>query len=88
MRLRRWGKDEWVEERVHRETFAEERRGTEPPEAHLSAELGVSRTVVREASKVLAAPAGACESMEALIASTARGAGGVVEGRPAIGRNT
>jgi len=33
-------------------------------------------------------PAGARESMEALIASTARGAGSVVEGRPAIGRNT
>jgi hypothetical protein len=33
-------------------------------------------------------PAGACESMDALIASTARGAGSVVEGRPAIGRNT
>ena len=33
-------------------------------------------------------PAGAGESMEALIASTARGAGSVVEGRPAIGRNT
>jgi DNA-binding FadR family transcriptional regulator len=33
-------------------------------------------------------PAGARESMEALIASTARGAGSVVEVRPAIGRNT
>jgi GntR family transcriptional regulator, galactonate operon transcriptional repressor len=33
-------------------------------------------------------PAGARESMEAFIASTARGAGSVVEGRPAIGRNT
>jgi DNA-binding FadR family transcriptional regulator len=31
-------------------------------------------------------PAGARESMEALIASTARGS--VVEGRPEIGRNT
>ena len=61
---------------------------TLPPGADLSAELGVSRTVVREAIKVLAAPAGARESMEALIASTARGAGSVVEGRPAIGRNT
>ena len=60
---------------------------TLPPGADLSAELGVSRTVVREAIKVLA-PAGDRESMEALIASTARGAGSVVEGRPAIGRNT
>jgi DNA-binding GntR family transcriptional regulator len=33
-------------------------------------------------------PAGARESMEALIASTAREAGSVVEGRPAIRRNT
>jgi DNA-binding FadR family transcriptional regulator len=35
-----------------------------------------------------AEPAGARESMEALIASTAREAGSVVEVRPAIGRNT
>jgi DNA-binding FadR family transcriptional regulator len=86
---------------------------TLPPEADLAAEFGVSRTVMSEAIKVLAAnglvesrprvgtralavvdaigradPAGACESVEALIASTARGAGSVVEGRPAIGRNT
>jgi DNA-binding transcriptional MocR family regulator len=84
-----------------------------PPEADLSEQLGVSRTVVREAIKVRAAkglvesrpsvgartlavvqaigradPAGARESMEARIESTARGAGSVVEGRPAIGRNT
>jgi len=33
-------------------------------------------------------PAGARDSMEALIASTARGAGGIVERRPATGRRT
>jgi DNA-binding FadR family transcriptional regulator len=99
---------------------------TLPTEADLSTELGVSRTVIREAIKILAAkglvesrpktgtralgrtnrahrlvveaieradPAGARESMEALIAFTAREAGRVitaadVDGRSATGRNT
>jgi hypothetical protein len=49
--------------------------------------IGTSALAVVEAIG-RADPAGARESMEALIASTARGAGSVVEGRPAIGRNT